>query len=258
MSIRRNKQLAAQVQAPVPEERQAAKIAIALVSHDMVPFRFAADLGALMAHTVACMPDEVEVRINTIQGTYVHTARQEMMMQLVAAGVTHILWIDTDMSFPPDALVRLLHHQKYVVGINYAKRTLDPPSFVALKEVGGDEEYGRFLRTFEEDTGLEEVEGLGFGMTLMRTVIAGALPHPSEGPWFGHEWLPKRRNWVGEDIYFCNLLRAAGVPMYVDHDLSKEVGHIGQFIYRTQHVEEAFNRGLAAPEPADQAKEAAS
>jgi len=41
---------------------------------------------------------------------------------------------------------------------------------------------------------------------------------------------------VGEDVWFCRLVRAAGWEIHVDHDLSRECTHIGQFEYRLNHV----------------------
>ena len=35
----------------------------------------------------------------------------------------------------------------------------------------------------------------------------------------------------GEDVYFCTMARVHGFEVWVDHDLSKEVTHIGQFEY---------------------------
>jgi len=34
-----------------------------------------------------------------------------------------------------------------------------------------------------------------------------------------------------EDFYFCKKLRANGVSVYVDHDVSQEVAHVGDFEY---------------------------
>lgn len=229
-------------------KKQPAKIAIALVSHEMVPIKFAYDLARMTMYTAANMPDGVELGLNLLSGTYVHTARQDMIEQLIQAGVTHILWIDTDMEFPEDSLIRLLMHKKSVVGINYAVRGL-PPRYVALKKVATDTESGFHLATTPESTGLEEVEGLGFGLVLTRIDALNKLPFDKGEPFFNFEWLPTKRQWVGEDVFFWNLLRKAGVKLYVDHDLSKECGHIGQFTYKLDGVsswEDSFKAAAAA------------
>lgn len=222
---------------PEVVDRPVARIAVAMVSHDNVPIQFTYSLANMMMHTAANLPDGVELGLNLISGTYVHCARQEMIQELIAGGVTHILWVDTDMTFPPDALLRLMRHQRLVVGINYSQRGL-PPDYVALKTVATDTTSGSKLQTLPESTGLEEVEGIGFGLVLMRVEALAGLPSPQEGPWFGFEWMPTKRDWIGEDIYFCNLLRKSGVRIYVDHDLSKECEHVGSFRYKLDQVSE--------------------
>ena len=60
---------------------------------------------------------------------------------------THILWLDTDMRFPPDTLFRLLGRKKPIVGANYRAR--NPPVFpTAVKGL-------KRVDTLEESTGVE-------------------------------------------------------------------------------------------------------
>lgn len=211
------------------------KIAIALPTHDMVPARFMFDLANLVAYTTAKFQHGEEFGINMIAGTYVHSARQKLLAMLLVQGVTDILWLDSDMSFPRDALLRLLNHRQDVVGINYAKRDA-PPEYVAFKHVDFEHGNSMKLATTTESTGLETVDAMGFGMVLMRTAPLISLPDPREKPWFFFEWLPGGRQ-VGEDVYFCRILREQlGLELMVDHDLSKECAHIGQFPYRLEHV----------------------
>ena len=41
---------------------------------------------------------------------------------------------------------------------------------------------------------------------------------------------------VGEDVYFCKLARERGFDVFVDHDLSKDCGHVGMLEYKTDHA----------------------
>jgi hypothetical protein len=43
--------------------------------------------------------------------------------------------------------------------------------------------------------------------------------------------------YIGEDIYFCKLAQANGMKVYVDHDLSKDVRHIGVMEFTHDHAE---------------------
>jgi hypothetical protein len=49
-----------------------------------------------------------------------------------------------------------------------------------------------------------------------------------EPPWFHVPWdAEKMRYECGEDVYFCKKATAAGFEILLDHDLSKDVYHIG-------------------------------
>lgn len=216
-----------------------AKIAIAIATHDYVPAQFMYDLASMVMYTTARLPDDVEFGINMVSGTYVHSARQELLEALVEQGVTHMLWLDSDMRFPRDSLIRLLKHNVPLVGINYSTRQI-PPRYVAIKRMGTDERVGENLVTGPDSTGLEEVDALGFGMVLMKmhpyVDAMFADRKPEDPPFFFFEWLPKRKIQKGEDVMFCEAWRKAGGVVYVDHDLSKECAHVGSFEYRIGHV----------------------
>jgi hypothetical protein len=210
-----------------------AKIGVALASHESVPIMFAYDLANLCTYTAAQLPEGVSFGLNLVPGTYVHSARQQLIGKLIADGCTHILWLDTDMRFPKDSLFRLLEHDLPMVGINYSTRG-HPASFVAIKTVGTDEIIGCKLVTDENSEGIEEVDAIGFGMVLMK--VATLRNMPKDVPWFWFDWLPKRKQMIGEDVYFCSLYRKAGNSIHADHDLSRQCAHIGSYEYTLEDV----------------------
>jgi hypothetical protein len=203
-----------------------------------MPALTAYDLAQLYSFTVASM--ECPIGLTMVTGTYIHTARQDVMKMVLDNKITHVMFIDADMRFPRDACVRLFETVektgKSVVGCNYAGRGI-PSHFVALKKVGTDKDPGGArLVTNAASEGLEEVEALGFGCVMIKTDCLKKMPDMAKKPWFFYEWLPRQNEQVGEDVYFCNLLRSTGVKLYVDHDLSKEVQHLGQFAYELAHA----------------------
>jgi hypothetical protein len=207
------------------------KVAILVPTHELAPATFMYDLAQLSIFTAATMPEGWDLGLYMVSGTYIHDARQQLAVASQEAD--YVLWLDSDMRFPRDTLARLMAHKKDVVGINYAKRGI-PSGYVAIKEVGIP---GKVLETREDSTGLEEVEAMGFGCVLMRNAVLQKLPPPMEDPWFQHQYLGNGI-WLGEDVYFCKLLReSAGVTLYVDHDLSRDCGHTGQFTYECRHAE---------------------
>ena len=135
--------------------------------------------------------------------------RTKLALAALGCGSDYLVWIDSDQTFPGDALIRLMLHDKPVVGGNYPSRHEDKPT--ALDRAG---------KPLPRRTGLEEVGALGFGFCLMQTPILRRVPQP----WFSVT-LDARGDCIsGEDVHFCNQARKAGIPIFVDHDL--EIGHV--------------------------------
>lgn len=227
-------------------------VMIAVPTHDQHPAMFGYDLAQLMAFTVANLMGGEDAPIGALNlaycsGTYVHTARQELAEIALKYDTDFVLWLDSDMRFPKDALARLLMHNEDVVGINYSTRGV-PPQFVAI----ADSANGVRLVTAPESTGLEQTEAIGFGCVLMRAAVLRRLADhhdtKEKGPWFFYRWREDTQTMVGEDVYFAELLKEVGVDIYVDHDLSKACAHIGSFEFGTDHAMTSYERAESAPE----------
>lgn len=147
--------------------------------------------------------------------------RRKMVLTAREFDCSHILFIDTDMTFPPNSLHRLLAHDLPIVGANYKKRQKEV-AYTASKIEDGDK-----IVPCTPGKGLEEVLGLGLGLTLIKMDVFDKIPQP----WFQFLWIPQRESFAGEDVYFCRKCYDEGIPTFVDHDLSKEVGHIGKISY---------------------------
>lgn len=159
-----------------------------------------------------------------VRGTLPHVRRLCVAEALKRPDVTHHLWIDSDMVFPPDALNRLIHHALPVVGVNYVTKTI-PPTPVAYCD---DLEYTGPLWTEKESTGLREVAHTGMGLMLVDVRVYELL----DWPMFKFEPIPPQNfRDIGEDVYFCNRLAEKSMKVYVDHDLSQEIKHIGDLEY---------------------------
>ena len=150
-------------------------------------------------------------------GTILSNNRTLLIHAAVKAKASHILFIDSDMRFPPDALERLLSHKKDIVGVNYRQRTND--QYTARKD-------GNFISS-RERTGTEEVDTIGFGMVLIDICIFTSSLRPMPSDCFAMNFDPSLGLFAGEDVNFCNEARKLGYKIFVDHDLSKEIKHIG-------------------------------
>ena len=65
-------------------------------------------------------------------------------------------------------------------------------------------------------------------------------------PWWLFAWdksLGTRGALVGEDIRVCRILEQRGVEMWIDHDLSKDIKHLGEWDYSHQQVPGYYETG---------------
>jgi hypothetical protein len=144
-------------------------------------------------------------------GCYVESNRNALVNYFLDSSIpfTHILWIDTDMQFPEDALLRLLAHDKDIVGANYRTRT--PPYSCAGIYERGD--------SVTMTAGLHRMVQIPTGLLLVKFDVFKKLPFP----WFKES---HSKTEARDDVYFCHLARAKGYEIWCDNDLTKEVVHI--------------------------------
>ena len=157
-------------------------------------------------------------------------SRQEALEDALTAECTHALFVDSDQSFPADTLHRLMAHKVKCVGANIAVKTT--PSFPTAR-MRGPTSFGIPLASHGR-TGIEKVWRLGMGVMLIDLSAVKGI----RKPWFEIPYSVKNAQFVGEDWYFCGLLEKAGVDIYVDHDLSHQVGHVGQFKFTHVNIPE--------------------
>ena len=62
---------------------------------------------------------------------------------------------------------------------------------------------------------------------LAVTLIEASAFMKLRPPLFLMDWIPDLNCYCGEDVYFCQKLSEAGVKLYVDHDVSQRIRHIG-------------------------------
>lgn len=199
------------------------KVALCIPIHGRPETRFMANLLELMLHTLKVRPD-IELKPNVASSSDITTGRHYLVKQAFAWGVDWLLWLDADMAFEPDALVRLLDRNVDFVGCNY-RRKGPPHLFTASR--------GKtIIETTREravEMPVEQIDHVGLGLALVSAAAVGKLDPPF--PMFS--FIPCGDGTAeGEDAFFCMRLRSVGVPIHVDHELSLEVGHIGeQVIY---------------------------
>lgn len=197
------------------------RIAVLTPACDLCHTDFHQSMVEMMMATVLAAPEGIEgIASQTYGSSLIPFSRKILAEYAIKNGMTHMLWIDSDMKFPADTIMRLARHDKPIVGINAMSRR--PPFRCTAQSSPGQP-----LVTRPDSTGLEKVERMGFGLVWIATEVFRQI----DEPWFATQWLPDRGVYQGEDYYFFEKARAAGYECFVDHDLSKLVGHVGTFRY---------------------------
>lgn len=142
----------------------------------------------------------------------------------IASDCSHILFIDDDMAFAPNSLIKLIRHDLDIVSGLYFNRVYPHPP-VIFDALGAG-----FVRHWMQDgeSGLIEIGACGFGFVLVKTSVFVRM----EPPYVRHGELEvDKRN---EDIGFCIRARAAGYRIYCDLDVV--IGHMGVATFWPSYV----------------------
>lgn len=199
---------------------------ILIPSMDTVPIQFAQSLAMLNK------TDDCAVAIKT--GSLVYIARNELAKLSIKMGADYVLWLDSDMTFEPDTLTRLIQtmeeEQAPIVSGIYYRRVppYHPVAFLKL-DLSGDRAITEELTDIPDKP--FKVAGVGFGCVLMRTDVLVSVMAKFGDPFFP---LPN----AGEDIAFCWRAKQCGYDVVIDPRV--ECGHVGHYVV-TRDLYEACN-----------------
>jgi hypothetical protein len=190
-----------------------ANVAVCVPYHDRVHAQFAASLAMVMQR----MPSATLIMA---RGSIVTRARNACIQAVEQSKdeVGFIFFADSDVIFPPDTIARLMAHDKDIVGATYMNKS--PPYRLMAKTIDGE--------PITAGAGLFEVAALPLGCILLRRSIFRSLKRP----YFRLLDDEQTGDTHGEDYVFCRIVRELGYRLFVDIDLTKQVGHIGEQILR--------------------------
>lgn len=166
-----------------------------------------------------------EAFVNFQQSSVIAGNRERMVETALERGCTHLLFVDDDMSFLPDAVGILASRRQPIVGVNYRLR--NPPAPFAAMSLTNP---GERVATTAESTGIEAIDYIGFGLCLIDTDVFRRVSQP----WFLPQW--DGTSHTTEDLPFFRKAREYGFTAYVDHDASKRVAHVGECHYQWDKV----------------------
>lgn len=188
--------------------------------------QFGVDLVNLVASfTGARVPGykSQELRVANVRSSVLSRNRLDIVKTARAAKATHILFLDTDHTFPRDLVHRLAAHKKPVVAANCVTKQI--PANTTARYLDRQNPHGVPVYSDPGNLSLEEVWRVGTGVMLVELSVFDKI---GNGVW-EMKYLPEADDYQGEDWSFCEACQAAGIPLYVDHGLSQRVGHLGTY-----------------------------
>ena len=202
-----------------------AHIGICIPARSAMEIGTAFDLANMCAYTAKHTKHDLS--LFTSSGTLIFDQRNNLTKAALEAKCTHILWVDADMRFPKDTIIRLLGHKKGVVGVNATTRVEPVKATAKNLFIDQEKKIGQWTAIDSKNKqGIEKVTALGCGVLLVQADVYKKM----DEPYFWFYEIPGDKI-LGEDVYFCVKAHDCGFNSYVDHGLSNEIGHIGQYTY---------------------------
>ena len=197
------------------------KTLIAVPTHDYVHADFVRSLMEL--------DKPAETGFAMVTNTLIYTARNLIAQNAVKAGFDQVLWLDADMTFEHDTLIRLAEDmggRDLVTGLYFTRSepsvpTLHKDMYWSIKEDGQVDAGATLYRDYPRDQ-IFEIAGCGFGCVMTSARLLKRMLEK-----FGSPFYPLMG--MGEDSTLCFRAKQDGFKLYCDSRI--KCGHIGQKEY---------------------------
>jgi hypothetical protein len=176
----------------------------------------------------SCAKDNIDTAIVYAAASMGAVKGRNMCMEAVAEleeqghTVDWLFWLDTDMIVPERTIQVLTGYNKDIVGATYVRRSA-PYDLMGHIPLGKDGKP-------QDVHGLVEADRLPTGVLLTRRNVYEGMKKPIWRLGINEE----KGTEIGEDYYFCEQMKAKGRSLWLDVELSLQVGHIGEAVYWTR------------------------
>ena len=179
----------------------------------------------------------VAVGINTMKSPLIHQARNYLTSLFLTTEYTHMLFVDSDVEFKPEAILRMLVADKDICTTPYRVKTEDTNLKVYTIEL---EENAKL------EAGMVELKAGPTGLMLIKRKVFeriitnhpelkiknAALPKPGNDHEYYYNFFDfafKNGYSVGEDVSFCRLAKDSFFRIYANTE--SETRHHGSYAW---------------------------
>ncbi len=191
-----------------------ANITFAVPAYGMMAPEVAVSLAQAFGYVVS---KGLEASIATMKEPSVTRARNDLVREILERyNPTHIMWVDSDIVLPQDAVIRLLMVSQAVAGGLYHYKV--PPFAPVVYDL---DPYCR--RDYLKSDGPHPVDGMGMGCVLIWAHVFQKMQVA-----YGDQFWFKETEEEGEDVWFYRRLKELQIWPYLDPTV--KCGHVRQQI----------------------------
>ena len=183
----------------------------------------------------------IEVGINTFKSPLIHQARNHLTAVFLTTEYTHLLFIDSDVEFQPEAVIRMIVAKKNIVCTPYRVKSEDTATHIYPVEFKNRKDImvlaGGLVELEAGPTGLMLIDRKVFKKIIKNhpdlKIKNKAVPSPGASQEFYYSFF----NFgfidgytLGEDVSFCKLARSNDFKIYAN--IESSTVHHGSFAWK--------------------------
>jgi len=191
--------------------------------------------SSYLGFTIMAMQNGINFQIDTLSNeSNVNRARNSCAAKFLSGDCSHLMFVDADIQFNPQDIVKLINHDKDIVGGIYPQKTLPPKMVVNT------------LNNGEHEGDLIEVGTLGTGFMLIKRSVFEKMIEEGATPYVDAIGLSPKENsnqydffqctidsngrYLTEDWSFCRRWRQLGGKIWADTTIG--LTHVGYFRFQ--------------------------
>jgi len=185
--------------------------------------------------TILALQNNLDFQIDTLSNeSNVNRARNSCAAKFLTGDATHLMFVDADIQFRAEDIVKLVTHNKDIVGGIYPQKTLPPKMVVNTLDNG------------KREGDLVEVGTMGTGFMMIKRVVFEAMIDQGAHKYTDAIGLSNEENnnqydffnctidsqgrYLTEDWSFCRRWRQLGGQIWADTTIS--LAHVGYYRFQ--------------------------
>lgn len=177
-------------------------------------------IETMMCLIYALQEAKCDVQLNFHKGTYIQDLRNNIVKDAIKNKADYLMFVDSDLTFPPDGIKKLLDHKKDIVGGMYNMKSLPLTNTIKIADKDGKRLDVDGAMVPEE---LFKCYAIPTGFMLIKLDAIKDMEFPFD---FGRE---EDGQLIGEDVNFCIKAQQKGLEIWCDPTI--KIGHIGSYLY---------------------------